>query len=210
MVVRWEDESLESTDAMNTTEPITNNGGDKLLKAVRHHFSFLLDEGFDVRSFDKASVVLGRNDIEVTINHDRLSYEIGVEISHRLGSYSIGEIIYAADPQAGDAYRDFAATDEAAVGVGLEAAADNVRRFGRGVIDDDSQALSRLAFLRRQRTNDFAREVKAAQVRPKAEEAFRRRQYSDVIALYESIASLLTPSERKRLEIAKREYADKS
>ena len=61
--------------------------------------------------------------------------------------------------------------------------------------------------LRRQRESwsvDYALDVLAEQIRPQAEAAFRGRQYREAAKLYERIAKRLTPTELKKLGMARR------
>ena len=58
--------------------------------------------------------------------------------------------------------------------------------------------------LTEQRAEEWRKQRKMEEIRRTADEAWRAGRYRDVVALYESIASQLTPSEAKKLMMARK------
>jgi hypothetical protein len=173
-------------------------------KAVGEHFAYLQDFGFAVSNSSPTIVSFTRGDVSVTIFHGRSSYEVGAEVGFEATSYSVGELIRLSDKVAGAEFRNPAATTTEVVAASVAMTADLMKRYGQEAIAGDRATFDELAQLRNAWGQQYELEVRAYQVRPKAEVAFRSGDYGAAALLYQSIRPLLTPVEVAKLELAER------
>lgn len=171
---------------------------------VRQEFAFLADSGFsEVESFPTI-VRYKRGDIDLNVYFGRQSYEVGLQLGHEGEQFSMSALIRAADPISAEKYRNPAATTRAGLVSGVNRLAELMRRYGDRALQGD---LEFLADLRRQRESwakDYALDVRAAQIRPKAEAAFREGRYREAAEFYEQIAPRLSLVERAKLAAARK------
>jgi hypothetical protein len=92
------------------------------------------------------------------------------------------------------------------VRVGVARLADVVQQHATRALKGDPGFLAAAQEHSKRWSEEYALEVLAAQVRPKAEAAFRERRYRDAVDLYDRIAPCLTPAERMKLELARSRY----
>jgi hypothetical protein len=171
--------------------------------AARKSFEFLNDMGF-VEIESLPTLIRYRKDsIEVDIYYGRRSYEIGADISGFGSRYAISGIIRATDPTVARQYRDWAATTPEGVASGLEKLGFLMKRYGIRALSGDPQFFLELEQQRKTWSEEYALDVLAEQVRPKADEAFRRGDYTTAAELYARIRSRLSQAELKKLAVAK-------
>ena len=171
---------------------------------VRSRFAFLSDLGF---TEIEATLALVRfqnlnGDVEVGVYYERQSYEPGITVTHGGISCSLGQMIRVVEPQTGKEYRDFAVTTESGLTEGLERLVKLTKRYGQRAIQGDLEFYADLEIKRKSWVHEYALDVLVNQLRPKAEEAFRRGDYRNAAELYERIRSRLTAAELKKLAIA--------
>jgi hypothetical protein len=171
-------------------------------RMVRGAFMFLEDLGFTEVEAMPTLVRYRKGDVEVDVYHGRRSYEVGAGITAFGVRYPLSAIIRAVDPAAEETYRVYSATTPERIAEGLEELSSLMRRYGTDALRCDPQFFSTLAKLREQWSKDYALDVLASQLRPRAEEAFRRRDYVTAAELYARIKGRLTPVEAKKLTVA--------
>lgn len=169
---------------------------------VREAFSFLPDEGFEEVEAVPTLVRYRKGSIDLDVYHGRQSYEIGAGVTVGGTRYSVSEIIRATDVEAAKCYRQPVATTPEGVAAGLEELRLLIKRHGTAALHGDPPFLLRLKDLRTQWSQEYALEVLAAQLRPQAEDAFRRGDYSKAAELYGRIRNRLSPAEIKKLALA--------
>ncbi len=78
-----------------------------------------------------------------------------------------------------------------------------MKSYGSAALHGDPEFLSMLEKQRKQRLQEFALDVLERQLRPQAEDAFRRKDYVRAAELYASIRERLSPAEARKLALAK-------
>ncbi|HSD22470.1 MAG TPA: hypothetical protein VLC54_20640 [Anaeromyxobacter sp.] len=171
--------------------------------AATRSFAFLSDLGFgEVESLP--TIVRYRNgDLEVAIYHGRQSFEIGFEVVRSGARYTISELIRAADPEAAERYRNYAATTPQGIAEGLSRLEGLVKRYGERALRGDPAFFATLDEQRRSWAEGYELDVLAGQLRPKADAAFRGGDYRQAADLYERIRPRLSAAELKKLALAK-------
>lgn len=170
--------------------------------AARERFAFLNDLGFsEVESLP--TLIRYQNDgVEVDVYHGRQSYEIGAGVSGFGTRYAMVEIIRTTDSATAKGYRNAVATTPEGVATGLEELASLMQHYGIAALRGDPEFFSALENQRKSWSEEYALDVLADQLRPQADEAFRRGDYSKAAELYERIRSRLSPAEIKKLTLA--------
>lgn len=166
---------------------------------VRRNFAFLYDLGYMEIESSPISIRYRKGEVEVDIYHEPGSFEIGADVSGFGSRHSISAIIRANDTEVARQYRDWAATTPEGVVAGLVRLASLMRRYGGMALSGDKKFFSELERQRKSWTGEYALDVLARQVRPSAEDAFRRGDYATAAKLYAQIRSRLSPAEIKKL-----------
>jgi hypothetical protein len=173
-------------------------------------FSFLQQSGFAELEVLPTLVRYGNGSVEVHVYHGHRSFEIGVEIEFRGTSYALSEVIRSRDPAIAEALRNPIASTEEGVLMGLRTMSSLLQTYGAPAYSGSSLFFEGLERQRESWFENYADDTLASQVRPKAEEAFRRGDYSRAAALYGRIRSRLTPAELKKLSLAEKRRSDRS
>jgi len=171
-------------------------------RKVRGAFMFLEKLGFAPVEALSTLVRYRNDDIDVDVHHGRQSYEVGAGVTGFGVRYAMSEVIRVTDPEAAKVYRNTVATTPAVVAEGLEELSALMKRYGAAALRGDPQFFSALAKQREQWSEDYALDVLADQLRPQADEAFRRGDYSTAAELYGRIRVRLSPAETKKLALA--------
>jgi len=171
-------------------------------RKVRGAFLFLEEMGFIEVEAAPTLVRYQKGDVEVDVYYGRQSYEVGAGVTAFGVRYAMSEIIRTADPAAAKTYRHAVATTPDGIAEGLEELGSLMRRYGADALNGDRQFFSILAKQREQWSEDYALDVLADQLRPRAEEAFRRGDYVMAAELYARIKGRLTQAEVKKLAVA--------
>jgi len=169
---------------------------------VRKAFAFLGDLGFSEVEALPTIVRYRKGDIEVDVYHGRQSYEIGAGVTAFGTRYPISAIICAVDSEAFKRFRYAMTTTPEGIVAGLEELSSLMKRYGRAAIEGDPQFFSTLEKQKQLWSAEYAIDVLARQLRPQADEAFRRRDYSKAADLYSRIKNRLTKTELKKLSLA--------
>ena len=204
MDLRPKNELLDATVIKHTFDAVgTERTRLNFADAVTRAFAFLADHGFVQVEGSPTIVRYRKGDVEADVYHGRSSFELGFEVSHGGTKYSIGDLIRHADPDAARQYRHFAATTHSAMTEGLAQLASLVERYGRETLQGDHTVFATLESKRKSWAEGYALDVLEGQLRPKADDAFRRGDYREAAELYERIQPRLTPAEKKKLSIAR-------
>jgi hypothetical protein len=171
--------------------------------AVARTFEFLTRLGFSQAETSPTLVRYRKDDIQAKVYYGRQSYELGFEIGHKGNEYSISELIRATDPETARQYRNPIATSQKALTEGLARLEELTRIYGLRGLQGDPEFFVALDRQRKSWAEAYALEVLESQLRPKADEAFRRGDYGEAVKLYERIRSRLSPADLKKLAIAK-------
>jgi hypothetical protein len=180
-------------------------------RQVRGAFGFLADAGFAEVEASPTLLRYQKGDVEIDIYHGRQSFEIGAGVSFSgTGTrYAMSEIIRAVDPELAKGYRNAVATSPEGIAVGLAELAALMQRYGRGALSGEQEFVSALEQQRKQWAEGYALEVLTAQLRPRAEDAFRRGDYEQAAELYGRIRDCLSPAEAKKFSIAQQRCSDR-
>jgi phenylalanyl-tRNA synthetase beta subunit len=176
---------------------------------VRETFAFLADFGFYEIEASATLVRYQKDDVEVDIYHGCQSFEIGASITCFGTRYAISEIIRTADVETAKQYRNAMATTPEIVAVALEKLSSLMKCYGNAVLKGDQQICLELKEQRNQWPEEYALDVLADQLRPQADEAFRRGNYSTAAELYARFRERLSPAETKKLKFAEERRAGK-
>ena len=172
-------------------------------RKVRGAFLFLQEMGFAEVEAASALVLYRKDDVEVDVYHGRQSYEVSAGVTAFGVRYSMSELIRTADTAAAQTYRSTVATTSEGIADGLAELCSLMKSYGGDALKGDRQFFSKLAKQREQWSEDYALDVMAGQLRPQAEEAFRRGNYAMAAELYARIEGRLTQTEVKKLAFAK-------
>jgi hypothetical protein len=96
------------------------------------------------------------------------------------------------------------ATTPESVTVRLEELNSLINRYGCTALQGDSQFFSTLEKQRKLWGEEYALDVLSRQLRPQANEAFRRKDYSTAAQLYSRFLMRLSPVEIKKLDFAEK------
>jgi hypothetical protein len=174
---------------------------------VQQSFLFLADLGFREVEATPTLVRYRNGDVEVDVYHGRKSYEVGGGVTFAGIRYAMSEILRARDPAVGKDYRNAVATTPEGVAAGLKELSALLQRCGASALRGDPAFFSMLERQRKQWSQDYALDVLVGQLRPQAEEAFRRGDYSKAAQLYGRIRERLSPAEVKKLTLAEERSA---
>lgn len=171
--------------------------------SVRAAFRFLADAGFSEVEALPTRVRYLKGDVEIDLCHGRQSFEIGGGVTIAGTRYAMSEILYASAPDLAKNHRNFAATTAAGVATGLQELSTLMQRHGAAALRGDPRFCAELAAQRKRWSQDYALDVLAAQIRPQAQDAFRRRDYAKAAELYAQIRQRLGPAETQKLALAR-------
>ena len=170
--------------------------------AARKTFAFLNDLGFSEVESLPTLIRYQRDGVEVAVYRGRLSYEIGADISYLGKQYALAEIVRFVDPDAAKRYGNAVASTTEGVAMGLEELGSLMKRYGVAALQGDPQLFSTLEEKRKVWVEEYWLDGLARQVRPQADDAFRRGDYVAAAELYSRIRSRLSPAEAKKLQLA--------
>lgn len=174
----------------------------KFEEKVRSTFDFLYKLGFDEIKSLPTLVTYQKDDIKIDVYHGRQSFEIGVCISNLESEYTISEIIRAIDPSyAEHFFYDVAKTPDSIYN-SLKSIASKVNHYCMDALNGDPYFFSKLKYQRELWSERYALDVLAEQIRPQADEAFRKKDYSKAADLYSRIKKCLSPAELKKLSLS--------
>ena len=180
------------------------------VQKVRESFAFLADEGFtEIEELSTLTryqdeVIYRNGDIGIVVFHEHYSYELGVDITVAGIRYYLSEILHASNPEAALNYRGTTATTPEVLAAIIDKLSVLMQRYGIAALRSGPHFFSMLEERREQRQEEFALDVLESQLRPQAEDAFRRKDYAKAVELYDSIRARLSPAEIKKLAFAEK------
>jgi hypothetical protein len=145
----------------------------------------------------------------VVVSHDRLSYELDVQIGRGNAAdevkrpYTLQDMMRVTDPDAARSYKSFAATTPDAVRRGAAFLSEQVRRYGNPALLGSSEFYELLAVSRAEAVREFGQDQINRTAKRKADEAWAVNDYQGVVTAY-GLVSALSPAESQRLRIARR------
>lgn len=176
--------------------------------AVEREFGFLTAHGFRCVSTKSTLVRYESDHVFINIYHGRSSYEIGIEVGstdleEQEKGFSLFAFIHLAAPDKAATYRNFVAVKPEAVSVRVAALQKLFTQYVLDVLMGDPDIFIKLEAQRKKISAAYASEVRASQIRPRAEAAFRDKDYPEAVRLYEIIQDELTTTEIKKLKYAR-------
>lgn len=189
---------------MNTSDRTHLNFAEKTRKA----FAFLGELGFSEVEALPTLVRYRKGSVEVDVYHGRQSYEIGAGVTAFGTRYAITEIMRHIDPEFAKRYHYAAATTSEGVIAALEKLSSLVKHYVRVALDGDVRLFSMLKSERKAWSEGYALDVLADQLRPQANDAFRKKDYARASELYSRIRERLSPTELKKMRIAEERCKD--
>ena len=181
-------------------------------KAARAAFGFLVTEcGFRLLDREATIVRYGREQVFLRVYHGRSSYELGVEaglVGSSAPGYSLEEFMRLSNPEEAARLRVWTATTPQELRVGLGQLAAQVEHYVLPALAGNPEVFGELLRQRQAWSKAYAAEVLARQIRPRAEQAFRERDYARVVELLSEVEGELTPAEKQKLDYARRRIAE--
>lgn len=171
---------------------------------VRNSFSFLGTLGFKEVEAQPTLVRYQKDKVEVDVYHGRQSYEIGAGITAYGIRYTLSEVIRAVAPEAVEQFRNRTATTPEAVSTSLDELGSLMNQYGRSALIGAPDFFELLGKQRNSWWEEYALDVLAEQLRPKADKAFREKDYATAAELYARIRERLSPAELKKLSLAEK------
>ncbi len=171
---------------------------------ARERFAFLNEIGFSEIEALPTLMRYRKDGVEVDVYHGRRSYEIGAGISYLGTRYEVAEIIRGVDPEAAKGYRAGLTSTAEGVAARLEQLSSLMQRYGVAALKGDAHFFSMLAEKRKTWVADYWLDGLAQQLRPQADEAFHRGDYSKAAELYARIRDRLSPTEIMKLAFAEK------
>jgi hypothetical protein len=174
---------------------------------ARACFEFLNQLGFSEIEASPTHIRYRKDSVEVDVYHGRRSFEIGAGISYAGTRYAIGEIIRAVDPEGAKRYGGALTSTAEGVAEALKELSSLMQRHGGAALRGDPEFFSTLAKKREGWVANYWLDGLAEQLRPQAEEAFHRGDYSKAAELYRQLEDRLSPAELKKLALADKRRA---
>ncbi len=174
---------------------------------VERRFAFLVDHGYGLSESGAGAVRHQRDDVELSILRDWRSGEVELSIGPRDDCCSFADVLRVHDPAAAESHRDPLVWTAHDLDLALDAIAALLLEHPRGALDGDASFYAEARRLRADVAHRYTHGLHLAEIRRRAELAFRAGHDALVVEMYESIAADLTAIEHKRLEIARHRLA---
>ena len=136
--------------------------------------------------------------------YQEVDVALGARAEPAVRPYALAELIALADPDGAGEYRCPMVRTRSAVGRALAGCADLLRRHGQAAVHGDQGTLRLLRDNRDKAGQAWESDLRAAVIRPRAAEAFRRGAYREAVDLFGRMEESLTPAERAKLAYARR------
>ncbi len=173
------------------------------VNGVKSEFDFLLEMNFRVVESQPTLVRYRNKNLEVSIYQGRQSFEVGFEITFGDTMYSLEEFIRVLDPEFSKNFSLQATSHADKLAPILSNLSALVKRYCANSLRGDPDLFQKIDGCRKIWRKEFALDVLESQVRPKAESAFREKDFASAASLYASISARLSPAEVKKMEFAK-------
>lgn len=196
------------------TEPGPYRATLGFVEVVLAAFEFLIKEHkFHCTQTEVTFVRYESETVYVNIYHGRASFELGFEIGLlseiEERKFTLGEIIDLANAQkdAGDTFFQASKTDR--VQMLVPRLAELVKKYAGSALIGKSITFKELEDLRSRRSKELHKAMELRWIRQKVDEAWRKKDYANVVELYKPVRKDLTSSESKKFEYAEKQLAKK-
>lgn len=186
------------------------------LDAARGHFGFLTDLGFSEKRAEPTYLRFEKGDTFVEVFHGRASFELGVEFGHRVRvddddleqKFHIVDVAPVLAPEVRYTARTAMTKDQ--VDRFVDELAATTRPLAECIERDRREAFELISQAVAAQSEEYLDGLRAARLRSRAEEAWRRKDFASVVIAYEEVESELETvdlreSEAKRLKYARRQ-----
>lgn len=198
MDIRQENDPVaSSTAAMNTFADL-----------AKEEFAFLSRRGFSVFSDSPGEVRFHSKNAAVSVTWDRRSGELDVYLEPLRDAetdkpYSLRDVLAMHGAALPEARQPFQVSELGKLQPFLHRLADDVSEYASEALAGDRMYYRRLSEFRSKQAQNFMRDMQVRRARANAAEAWKGREYGQVVEQFESIMDDLTPAERKKLEVAR-------
>jgi hypothetical protein len=188
----------------------------RLAETVEENFSFLAAHGLKRVQSGPTFVRFESRRAYVNVYHGRRSFELGLEVGPieakgvEEAPFSMSEIVRLLEPEKADGHRNFATHTADGVHEGVRRLASLFRGYVEAGLLSDPGLFGRLERQRAAWSQSFARNVNLTQARRKLDAAWHARDYAKVVEPLEPLRADLTPSELKKLALAKKRLQEAS
>lgn len=188
----------------------------RFVDAVRSSFGFLEPLGFEVVVEFSTLVRYESASVFVVVFHGRGSYELGVEIGHRIEvdgqlvheKFALADVVSLAVPLEESGFQSFATTDAEQLPGFLAELAEWTGRYGGPALGDEPGVFTQLRAAGVKRSEAMQDAWRATRLRDAAEAAWRMKDYPRVVDAYREIISELRSVELRSSELARLRYAE--
>lgn len=175
---------------------------------AKDEFSFLLDRGFSLCGDSLGEVRFQSAGSIVCVVWDERSGELNVYLSPLRSApdekpYSLCDLLAMEGKDLIEAKEPFQVSEQERLRPFLRQLAEDVRKYATKALVGDRMYYRRLSEYRSRQARSFMEGMQLRQTRARADEAWGRRNYEQVIEQYEAMRDHLSAAELKRLEIAK-------
>lgn len=180
---------------------------------VARSFGFLLAEyEFELAKSTEFLVRYESAGVFVEVCFDgRRSYELDVKLgernisrNRRERSFGLAEILRLQEAPEKDQFRCIQVNTQLLLDDFVEGLAARLKRHGKDFLLGSKEAYAKLGEQRAQETAAYGLESHLAVVRKAAKKAWEEKDFTEVANLYESIEQHILPSEKKKLEYARK------
>ncbi len=178
---------------------------------AKEAFAFLANAGFNLVAVDPdrlyCQLQYQSDKAFVTIAWDRRLGELDVylglrsKINERGGAFALDELLALAGVDVPEARRPFQVADESRLRPFLDKLARDIQDHAQLALAGDRMFFHRLDAFRHRQAQAY---MNHRRIRAEAEEAWRRREFDRVTALYATMEGYLTESEKAKLAYARK------
>jgi len=163
---------------------------------VKKHFDFLDDMSYGIDKNTMGWIISYVSDkVIVNVSYGRISFEIDLVISLKKSNISlyIEEIIKGSDKR-----KFLSATNETTVENAVTELKVLITHYGKPFLNGDINAFENVLKTREEPVKNYDLKL----IEEKAVKAWKKGNYDEVVALYQSIKEYLTPIQEKRLSLS--------
>jgi hypothetical protein len=197
------------------TEPGVDRERLRFVDAVRSSFGFLERAGFVIVLELSTLVRYESASVFVVVFHGRGSYELGVEIGHRVEvdgqlveeKFALADVVSLAVPLEKAGFRSFATTDAEQLPGFLAQLAGWTERYGGPALRDEPGVFTQLRAAGVKQSEAMQEAWRAARLRDAADVAWRAKDYPRVVDAYSEMISELRSVDLRPSELARLRFA---
>lgn len=186
----------------------------RFVESAKDAFAFLTtDYGFFIVTTDVTFVRYESTHVFVNVYHGRSSYELGVEVGsldeHFEPAFQLIELVLLHGEAALQRFRVYQTNNADLVRRGLMLLAESLRENGKDALRGDPLIYDTLRKERKRAEQRFALDLHVRQTRPRAEAAWKARDFATAAYFYGQIEEDLSPAEIKKLHYARKKLAER-